>query len=336
MKSRSLKKSEFERFERLLAEIFSKNNITRPQIQIQNWYPRLWDTNNIKYNFGECSDFEHSKETLSLDSIPEKLSFSTSQLSVMDNTFVQAQYKYATDVDYKIYGGNTLYAEVIPEIKNSLARELGSVDNENWRFSPNGIVHYCHFTEWQNDLNVPSSDSVFKIWLNERAGLLSCQLQGNPEHNFSVNLVEWVGINLIKNSRILKMLDEMSGNRYKYAKEVLDIAQKIHDERPFKIGKSDRIVHHLVKSGALSLGVSIQCDVCSERSWYSLTEFNYKIRCPRCISEYEPPFSAPGKMKWAYKTIGAFNSENQANGMFTVLFSWHSSPFRNRYPLQAF
>ena len=38
----------------------------------------------------------------------------------------------------------------------------------------------------------------------------------------------------------------------------------------------------LIDSNALQLGLEVQCTVCNKRSWYSLKNMDYELRCPEC------------------------------------------------------
>ena len=76
----------------------------------------------------------------------------------------------------------------------------------------------------------------------------------------------------------------------------------------------------LIDSNALQLGLEIQCTECSKRSWYSIKSSDYELRCPECHAQFSFPQNTED-IKWAYRTLGAFSSSNQADGTYTVLLT---------------
>lgn len=76
----------------------------------------------------------------------------------------------------------------------------------------------------------------------------------------------------------------------------------------------------LIDSNALQLGLEIQCTECNKRSWYSIKSADYVLRCPECHAQFPFPQNTEN-IEWAYRTLGAFNSSNQADGAYTVLLT---------------
>ena len=77
----------------------------------------------------------------------------------------------------------------------------------------------------------------------------------------------------------------------------------------------------LIDSNALQLGLEVQCTVCNKRSWYSLKDSDYELRCPECHAQFSFPQNIED-IRWAYRTLGAFSSSNQADGAYTVLLTF--------------
>ena len=76
----------------------------------------------------------------------------------------------------------------------------------------------------------------------------------------------------------------------------------------------------LIDSNALQLGLEVQCTACNKRSWYSLKNSDYGLRCPECHAQFSFPQNTED-IEWAYRTLGAFSSSNQADGAYTVLLT---------------
>ena len=76
----------------------------------------------------------------------------------------------------------------------------------------------------------------------------------------------------------------------------------------------------LIDSNVLQLGLEVQCTACNKRSWYSLKNMDYELRCPECHAHFS--FSQNTEnIEEAYRTLGAFSSSNQADGAYTVLLT---------------
>ena len=76
----------------------------------------------------------------------------------------------------------------------------------------------------------------------------------------------------------------------------------------------------LIDSNVLQLGLEVQCTECDKRSWYSLKNSDYELRCPECHAQFSFPQNTED-IKWAYRTLGAFSSSKQADGAYTVLLT---------------
>jgi hypothetical protein len=70
-----------------------------------------------------------------------------------------------------------------------------------------------------------------------------------------------------------------------------------------------RRVQQYTHRRVFTLGIEVQCSVCTQRSWYALDAAGYEIQCPKCLSQFKLPIHNPsGELKWAYKNLGPFTS----------------------------
>jgi hypothetical protein len=112
-----------------------------------------------------------------------------------------------------------------------------------------------------------------------------------------------------------------------------------------------RLVERYTDAKIFSLGVEVQCAVCTQRSWHAVDGLEYEILCPKCLSKFKLPVHNPGadlkwsykstgpfalppeddrndqdessreKIEWSYKPLGPFASPKQASGAYCVLLS---------------
>ncbi len=81
---------------------------------------------------------------------------------------------------------------------------------------------------------------------------------------------------------------------------------------------ANQLRQKLIGSNALQLGLQVQCTQCDKRSWYSLKNADYELRCPECHAQFSFTQNIED-IEWEYSTLGAFSSSNQADGAYTVL-----------------
>ena len=79
------------------------------------------------------------------------------------------------------------------------------------------------------------------------------------------------------------------------------------------------ILKDLVDADVVQPGMKMSCPNCNQWSWYSVEDVAYILKCPECFGTFDFPFNPGNEIKWAYRTIGAFDSPNKSEGTYTVL-----------------
>ena len=79
------------------------------------------------------------------------------------------------------------------------------------------------------------------------------------------------------------------------------------------------ILERLVDAKVLQPGMKTACPNCRQKSWYSINDAGDMLKCPECFGTFEFPFNPGNKIKWAYRTVGAFDSPNKSEGTYTTL-----------------
>ena len=82
---------------------------------------------------------------------------------------------------------------------------------------------------------------------------------------------------------------------------------------------AENILKKLVDANVLQPGMRMSCTNCKQKSWFSIDDAGYLLKCPKCFSSFEFPFNPYKDIKWAYRTIGAYDSPNKSEGTYTVL-----------------
>jgi hypothetical protein len=320
-KSRSIDKKYFTKFSEFLSSKLQTDKTNPPNYMVRDWFPSIWDQEAMPFDEQILGFVEYQREKISFNKLPEKLSFTTPRLDVMKEFGSFGKTQYAVDIDYRIYGAEALFAEVLPEATRKLAQHLGAFEIDEWRFSKSGLVHLCRHTDWLVELQLPLAEYVFKHWFTEKGWHISLSVPGKVGHQILKHLGGIWGTGLLMDVRTINMLSEMCEDHHKTANEVRAVAARRVNEQKYGNNKPETIINNLIKCNALALGIESQCTVCEQRSWFSLKEFDYTLRCPKCLSEFSPPLAKPTEMNWAYKAIGPFNLPKKSFGLYTVLLT---------------
>ena len=71
------------------------------------------------------------------------------------------------------------------------------------------------------------------------------------------------------------------------------------------------------------LGVEVQCPVCTQHSWYSLEDVDYRLQCMKCLERFDVPSHSPDDLAWSYRSFGPFSLPGFAQGAYAVLLTYY-------------
>jgi phage FluMu protein Com len=162
----------------------------------------------------------------------------------------------------------------------------------------------------------PDSQQVFLKWMEWQGWEVKASAPGRLATQLLRQLGGVHGIGQIAQKRLLQMMGRMAGS-YLSSDEVKGEASRTINERG--LGSRSHLIKRLIESGIMRLGLEIQCPTCTQRSWHSLSDINYELRCPKCEDQFVVPSEAPEEMHWAYRARGAFDIPKQAHGVYCVL-----------------
>lgn len=95
---------------------------------------------------------------------------------------------------------------------------------------------------------------------------------------------------------------------------------KISSQQSFKTDVK-RVVQNLMDAHMFRLGITVQCPICTQHSWYSIDDAGYELQCSKCLEHFPIPSHSPDDIKWSYCTFGPFSLPNQSYGVFSVLLT---------------
>jgi len=319
LKSRSLTEMQLHDFAKSL-KIEPSGVPNWGKISLQRWYPRIWDEWAWDKDGSEPADIVADTRTVDF-SAEDRITFRT-----LDPKFafysIHGTARFANAVDLRTYGGDGLAAEVIPEGDKNLVRALGAYDLDGWRFSRKGPVYLSHYLDWSVHLGMPDAEQVFVAWLRSRGWNAALSPPGLLAKQMLKQLKGTWGVSLLGDEGIVQLLDEMQGDKTIQLDALLGKLAKIANESKHHKRDAAGILRQLVSAGVLRLGVDVQCPICTQRSWYSVTESDYRLQCRKCNEHFDLPTYSPKEIKWSYRTVGPFSLPGRAYGVYTVLLTY--------------
>lgn len=291
----------------------------QPKIVIQRWYPRIWDERYWRADDVVCGSVVAGQiESEHPDNSDDLIRCEVSSPTCIDDLSSQQGPRFANSVSVRSYSSRSLIAEVIPECDRRMCDAIQSVDRRHWRFSDHGLVYLVQHSKESIWMNPPDAQQTFLKWMEwqgwqvkqSSAGLLASQLLWS--------LGGLHGISILAQRRLLAMLNKMAGGSSLPLDEVRAEFHRAVNEGQIW-GDASTLMKRFVDKGIFRLGVQVQCPTCSQRSWHSLSEIDYDVRCLKCEATFSLPSHNPEEIKWAYRAQGAFGLPNQAQGAYCVL-----------------
>ena len=323
LKSRSITEDEHRQFsDSLDISGFDKTHKTS-KVALQTSYPRIWDEWARGPDHVECCKLEVNTVEHDVPTDQETIRFKTVYPKFMNRFGGHGTSRFANDIDLRLYGEKFLFAEVIPEGSVEPNRIMDEFRFLDWRASRKGLVYLSQHSEWTVSLALPQAETIFTRWLKSKGWTVKLSSAGHVAKQMVQQLggIDYIGILAYK--EIIQLLRKMNNSdgkalaeEYVWAEIHKIPTQAVYNKREV----AESILNQLINLKVFQLGMKIQCPVCTQHAWYSMTEADYGLQCPRCLNGFPFP-AASQQVKWVYRTLGPFSSSNQAQGAYTVLLT---------------
>ena len=228
--------------------------------------------------------------------------------------------RFANEIGFSIYNDKLISTSVLPEGFKDLS-EVCHPSN-HVRASKNNLVYLVREPESHFQIGLPPSKLIFECWMKSWGWGFEISNVGHIVTQTIKRLgIQFFEVFAIKG--IIELLDEM-----KDEKSLLqnDLWRKIRTIAEQKYNTNENVRHYaneilkdLVSARVLQPGMKISCTNCKQSSWYSVEDADYILRCPRCLDSFDFPYKPGGEIKWAYRRLGAFDSPNKSEGIYTTL-----------------
>ncbi len=314
IKSSSVSDEEFLEF---FNEFFNSNEY----MQFQGDYPPMWgklptdDTRGMR-SFSAGTAYHDIFDQPSNDGIIVK---TLAPYIKTQSSFTHGP-RFANEIYFSFYNDKLITTSVLPEEFKDLSLFFQS--DTNFRASKNNLVRLVYEPEQDYQIWSPPSEVIFESWMKSHEWEIEISNAGH----IVTQIIKRLGIRfsrVLAIKGIIGLLDKMNNGKNLSQEKLWAKLNRILQERS-NDGENleydaENILKRLVDANVLQPGMRVSCPNCRQKSWFSIDDAGYMLKCPRCFGPFEFPFNPGKSIKWAYRTIGAFDSPNKSEGTYTVL-----------------
>lgn len=228
--------------------------------------------------------------------------------------------RFANEIYFSFYNDKLMATSILPEGFKDLSLFFES--EANVRASKNSLVRLVYEPEHDYQIWSPPSEVIFETWMKSRGWEIEISNAGHIVTQIIKRLgIQFSRVFAIKG--IIGLLNGMNNGKNLLQKDLWGKIDRILQER-CNDGENleydtANILKDLVDANVLQPGMKMSCPNCNQWSWYSVEDVGNVLRCPECFGTFDFPFNPNNEIKWAYRTIGAFDSPNKSEGTYTVL-----------------
>jgi hypothetical protein len=320
MKGRSLGEKEVEDFIKSL-NIPQPDNPHAHKIVFQRWYPRMWDEWAREKDGVNGCDLEAGEASYEFSETDAQIKAKTVNPKFITRFGGNGEPRFANILDFRIYGGKEPLAQVIPAGSGSeMARAIGGMEPDSWRFSRKELVYLAKFPEWTIYISIPLSNEIFSGWMKSLGWDVSLSVPGNIAYQMTRRLGGIHGFSILSHEGVLNLLKKMENGKVICKNEFFgELSKAANQNRALR--DRARYAEWLLETGMIRLGTELQCPSCQQHSWFSIKDLDYRLQCHNCFEHFDVPTASPDKIKWAYRAFGPFSLCGRAYGVYSVLLT---------------
>jgi len=283
--------------------------------------PRLWDSNKWAEDSVVCAEIWYDNSDTAFTFENGEITFNALEVELPDSYRSFYEVKYAIDVTTLNNHGQLDFPEIFPKRIDNL-KGFYNARYFSHRVSRMGYTILNSFRGSQlESFRLTKSIDLFIPWASmngydlkiSSAGKIAERMFKHFRHTYQIRRT-------IGRKGAINLLTDITG----YGIEGNSLEQKI--KRMFNEGKGNKIssgyIRELVDNNILQAGFSFTCPECAQKSWYPLTDLNYKLDCGKCLFEFEPPAWEYREFNLSYRPIGTFSLPRKSSGAYPILFTY--------------
>ena len=228
--------------------------------------------------------------------------------------------RFANEIYFSFYNDKLIATSVLPEGFKDLSLFFES--DTNVRASKNNLIHLVHESEYHYQIWLPPSEVIFESWMKSHEWEIEISNAGH----IVTQIIKRLGIRfsqVFAIKGIINLLGEMSSRKSLLQEDlwgkINQILQERCDDGENLEYDAANILKDLVDANVVQPGMRMSCPNCNQWSWHSVEDVGYILKCPECFGTFDFPYKPGSEVKWAYRTVGTFDSTNKSAGTYTVL-----------------
>jgi hypothetical protein len=301
-------------------------------VSIDPRFPRLWDEWGRRADHAEPHVVEHRTESTDAFSLGNFLSVTTILPEFAQKHPALTPEHACTNVLERLPGGAT----VVPWHMIDTSFFGGHLRDESIWFSREGICTTSGAHPSSRHMRLPSSLNVFAAWAQKNGLEISISPAGRVAEQLISAVGGLQGVRMIGNEELIRVFDrmangtlevEVSGDdqseserrrRRKASIPLWQIGQLLSRANKGDAYVAENHLSALLRSNVLILGMEVPCSECGQTNWLALDQLDTKLKCNRCLREFDFPLTKPHKNTWSYRVQGPFAVEDYAHGAYSV------------------
>ncbi|WP_396256119.1 hypothetical protein [Haloferula sp. A504] len=293
----------------------------------QPWIPRVWSEWDRRRNGGGRGEISVERREVRLAPVENRFYLAPLLPKFAAEFSRHCTPRCANELEPRVYGETGLHAEAIPQGGDDLVRAVGGYILRDLRCSADGPVLLVDHRRFEHRLDLPEAEPIFKAWFKERGWSVELSDNGYIVKHVLKQFGGLWGTNWLTEECVIQLLHEIASKKWLTAETFRSLIHKAANQIQF--ADVDRLTKWLVDAKIIKLGVELQCPQCRQRSWYSIADSDYELRCGQCLEDFALPTESPKEIRWAYRGHGAFTSRHGTQGGLAViltlrLFKGHS------------
>ena len=294
--------------------------------------PRLWEEWGRHADHAEPQVVEFKTESQETSSWGNSLAVATVVPQFVQDHIFDTPRHACTNVLEKLPGG----APVIPWQMIDMRFLAGQLQSENIWVGREGICTTAGAYHSRRHFRLPSSLNVFASWAQKNQLEIELSPAGRVAEQLIAAIGGLSGVRMVGNEELIKLLDRMANGtleidatqenesgpekrRLRKASvplyQIKEVLKRVNYGNEFI---ADNHLSALLRSNVLTLGMEVSCSHCGQTTWFALNQLSTRLKCQRCLDEFDFPATKPHRNTWSYRVQGPFAIEDYGYGAYCV------------------
>jgi hypothetical protein len=292
-------------------------------------YPRIWDAWARAKDGGLPCRLEVDEAEAPLGAGEDRIRFPALVPNFASRFGGRDGRRCANEIELRVWGHEKPFAEVIPEGGDALVRAVADMGLRDWRCGASGPIYFPRHKNWHEAVALTASEPVVIAWLKERGWAAEISDKGHIAIQMFRQLGGIYGLSFLAINGMVDFLGRVARAGTINSQEFFGGLTRLVALPGNQFAKVDHLAQRLVSNQMVQLGIEVQCPRCRQRSWYSMADARYGLKCTKCLSDFPLPSHSPRDIVWTYRALGAFSLpstgqfrlRDQTYGSLTVLLA---------------